>query len=77
MTTTIELKLYATLARHLPDTADRYTVTPGTSVDQLIDRLGIDPQVVKLVFIDGRIQEKSTVLQGGERVGLFPPVGGG
>jgi molybdopterin converting factor small subunit len=77
MATTIELKLYATLAQHQPDTAAAYPVTAGTSVGQLIDSLGIDPEHVRLVFIDGRKQDQSTLLQGGERVGLFPPVGGG
>ena len=74
---TINIKLYATLAQHLPESAGNFPISPGTSVDQLIVDLGIDPELVKLVFIDGRKQDTSTVLQGGERVGLFPPVGGG
>lgn len=43
----------------------------------LLADLGIDLSTVKLVFIDGRKKSIDTALYGGERVGVFPPVGGG
>jgi molybdopterin converting factor small subunit len=77
MTIEIELKLYATLARFKPDSADHYPVDAGTTVDGLIALLELPAKEVKLVFIDGRKAEKDRVLTTGDRVGLFPPVGGG
>jgi len=73
----IELKLYATLGKYTPPDADRYAVAPGLTIGQLVRRLEIPDKSVKLVFVDGRRGDLDTVLQGGERVGLFPPVGGG
>ncbi len=52
-------------------------VAPGTSVSQVIDRLGLPPQEVTLIMVEGRRQESDFTLQGHERLGLFPPIGGG
>lgn len=73
----IQLKLYATLVRFKPDDADRYGVSVDTTVDRLIDRLALPREEVKLVFINGRKAGPDTVLDDGDRVGIFPPVGGG
>jgi molybdopterin converting factor small subunit len=73
----VSLKLFATLKKHLPDSADRFPIPPGASVRDIVGLLGIPPEEVKLVFVDGQKQSLDTPLQGGERVGLFPPVGGG
>ncbi|MFH1980609.1 MAG: MoaD/ThiS family protein [Pseudomonadota bacterium] len=77
MAATVELKLYATLRRPLPADGKAVPVTPGTTVAGLLADLGIDLSTVKLVFIDGRKKSIDTALYGGERVGVFPPVGGG
>ena len=73
----IALQLYATLAKYTPPDADRYPVTPGTTIGQLIRELEIPDRSVKLIFVDGRRRNLNTPLRGNERVGLFPPVGGG
>ncbi|MBI9085509.1 MAG: MoaD/ThiS family protein [Desulfobacterales bacterium] len=73
----IQLKFYASLARFKPDTADRYEVPDGTTVDRLINRLALPREEVKLIFINGRKSEPDKVLQNNDRVGIFPPVGGG
>jgi len=74
---TINIKLYATLHKYIPPSAERYAIVPGTTIYQLIDELKIPDGSVKLVFVDGRRVTPDTPLQGDERVGLFPPVGGG
>jgi molybdopterin converting factor small subunit len=33
--------------------------------------------MIKIVFIDNVHAELTSILKGGERVGIFPPVGGG
>ncbi len=73
----IDLKLYATLRKHSPANSGKYPVEPGTSVLAVIEHLGIPKDQAKLVFINGVRSESTTPLHGGERVGIFPPVGGG
>lgn len=52
-------------------------VDPGTPVAQVISQLGLPAQEVRLIWVDGRRREADFVLQGNERLGLFPPIGGG
>jgi sulfur carrier protein ThiS len=77
MTATIELKLYATLRRPLPADGKAVPVSPGTTIAEMLETVGVDPTAVKLVFINGRKADLQTPIAGGERVGVFPPVGGG
>jgi sulfur-carrier protein len=77
MKTYIDLKLYATLNKFSPVSSEQHPVEPGTTVLSLIENLGIPIQQAKLIFINGVKCELTTSLQGGERVGIFPPVGGG
>jgi molybdopterin converting factor small subunit len=73
----ITLKLFASLEKFTPDSADNYPVEPGTSVRKLIAGLKIPEEKAKLIFIDGVRDELDSILKGGERIGIFPPVGGG
>jgi len=73
----ITLKLFASLGKFTPDSAHNYPVEPGTSVRDLIAGLKIPEEKAKLIFIDGIKGELDSTLNGGERIGLFPPVGGG
>jgi molybdopterin converting factor small subunit len=77
MATRIKLKLYATLQTFLPPEGEDYPIQPGLTVQQLLDQLNLPSEKAKLVFIDGIKADLSTRLNGGERVGIFPPVGGG
>ena len=74
---TIDLRLFATLATHMPDNASQFPITAGMSVAQLIEMLPVSVAEAKLIFIDGVRADMETQLHGGERVGIFPPVGGG
>ena len=73
----IQVKLYATLRKFLPDDNNEMDVEPGVSVRDLLKQLGIPDTEAKLIFINGRRGSIDTILQGGERLGIFPPVGGG
>ena len=61
----------------MPLSADNFTIESGTTVQRLLDQLDIPQEKTKLVFINGVKADLSTALNGGERVGIFPPVGGG
>ncbi len=73
--------LNATLRRHKPDynaaVGISLEVEPGTRVDQILAKLGVPAEEVALLMVDGRRRELDFVLQGNERVALFPPIGGG
>jgi len=77
MSAHIQIKLFATLKRFLPAEADHYPIGPATSVAGLQKALGIGTGQVKLIFINGVRAEPGQVLNDGDRVGMFPPVGGG
>ena len=73
----IQIKLFATLQRFMPVSAEKYAIDAGTTIRSLLQQLEIPEDKAKLIFIDGLKAELTTVLKGGERIGIFPPVGGG
>jgi len=77
MKTQIQIKLFATLRQLAPTVGESLTIETGTTVAELLTQLRIPEEKAKLIFINGRKGRLSSVLSGGERVGLFPPVGGG
>ena len=52
-------------------------VPPGTPVARVIEQLGLPGEEVTLIMVDGARQQADFPLQGEERLGLFPPIGGG
>jgi len=77
MKTFVQLKLFATLANHTPENADRYPVSPGSTIKNLLDSLNIPLSEAKLIFVNNVRVGPEAVIFGGERIGIFPPVGGG
>jgi len=77
MTISIQLKLNASLRRFAPPASDHYPIEKGLTIRRLIARLGISSEEVKLIFIDNAKASLDSVLGGGERVAIFPPIGGG
>lgn len=78
----IELKLYASLARFMPDekggsAAKVMEVREGTTISDLLEAFKVPADAVKLVFLNGIHAEGDQVLNEGDRVGVFPPVAGG
>jgi molybdopterin converting factor small subunit len=73
----IQLKLFAALAPLSPENSDRIPIQPGVSVGDLLDGLNIPTIKAHLIFINGIKRSLDTQLNGGERVGIFPPVAGG
>lgn len=73
----ITVKCYATLSAYQPDNAENFPLTEGETVASLIQRLGIAPEEVKITFVNSRSVEVNTTVNTGDRVGIFPAVGGG
>ena len=49
----------------------------GTTAGRLADSIGIPAKEIKIVMINGRSSSLDAELCEGDRVALFPPVGGG
>lgn len=73
----VELRLFATLSRFLPPSSGRFPIEPGTTIRDLLARLRISEDQARLIFVDGIKKTPETILAGGEKIGIFPPVGGG
>jgi molybdopterin converting factor small subunit len=73
----ISLRLFATLAQRMPEHPDRFAVSPGATAGDVLSVLGISEDDAKLIFINNRRAELTTKLKDGDRLGVFPPVGGG
>jgi molybdopterin converting factor small subunit len=73
----IQIKLFASLQKFMPESAENYAIEAGITVGTLLQQLNIPQDMIKLVFIDSVRADLTSTLKGGERVGIFPPVGGG
>ena len=72
----IEVHCFATLAGHTPP-GKRMTLEAGVSVGELLPMLDLTEEDVKIIFINGQHVELDAVVADGDRVGIFPAVGGG
>jgi molybdopterin synthase sulfur carrier subunit len=77
MKSQIHLKLFASLHEFEPPSSGNYSIEQGMSIRELLQQLELPPQKARLIFINGIKADLSATLKGGERVGIFPPVGGG
>ncbi|EPR43584.1 thiamine S protein [Desulfovibrio sp. X2] len=72
----IEVRCFATLARFTP--GDGFFELPdGATAAEAIAALGIPADDVNIIFINGKAAELASPLAEGDRLGLFPAVGGG
>jgi molybdopterin converting factor small subunit len=78
----IEVRLYATLTRYRTEYGSgeclAFELAERTTIKQFLeDEVGMPPDEVKTVFVNGLASELDHVLAEGDRVGIFPPIGGG
>jgi molybdopterin synthase sulfur carrier subunit len=77
----VTLNLFATLARYMPNKAKGNScvleVSEGTRVGDVLKALKIPTAKVRLVFLNGVHARGDETLRDGDRVGIFPPIGGG
>ena len=77
----VHVRLFATLRRHYPHVGIGepmdVELEAGATIEQLIAQLRLPADQVKVVFVNGIVREKKHVLNAGDEVGVFPPVGGG
>ncbi len=75
----IEVNLYAGLELRSKSRARTNPVAdrPGLTLEEAIDSLGIPQGAVAIALVNGHQARLDTELHDGDRVALFPPVGGG
>lgn len=77
----LEVRLFATLREFAPADAVAgvfsATCPDGITVDELAKRLGIEAGKVHMRMVNGVGVDGVHMLKERDRVGLFPPVGGG
>ena len=77
----LTVKLSTTLRDHVPDyvpeTGLLVEMPEGSTVAQLAQHLGLPPQDIKIVMVNGRQQKVSDLMRDGDRIAYFPAVGGG
>jgi sulfur carrier protein ThiS len=77
----VEVRLHASLERIRPGLrageALPLELQEGTTVERMVEELGIPKKGIHLVFVNGKTRPLDHPLSDGDRVALFPPVGGG
>ena len=82
----VTLKLFATLVAHLPPAARKsgqaqVETAPGSTVQDLIDQHRLPPRLCTLVLVNGAFVGPGDfarrVLEDGDVLAIWPPVGGG
>lgn len=72
----VRIKCFATLCDHTPPDG-QLELPEGATVADLLPRLGLVEQDLKLAFVNSKHADLGTVLVDGDQLGLFPAVGGG
>ena len=76
----VEVRLFATLRRHAPANPNgvlAVDVPEGSTVLDVAKAINIDPNEIHLIMVNGTGCGFEQAISDGDRIGLFPPVGGG
>lgn len=72
----VEIRLFATF-RSGRFKKEVWELPLGTKVIDVLNRLGIKPEEVAILLVNGLDAEPERILKDGDLISLFPPVGGG
>ncbi len=77
----ITINLFASLMHYKPDGigTDSWMLESeeGKTVSEMLQEIGVPLEEVSLIFINGVHGKMESVLKDMDRLGVFPPVGGG
>jgi molybdopterin converting factor small subunit len=77
----IEVRLFASLARFMPDKNIKkpyaMDVQNGATIADIFNLLNVPEDSVKLIFLNGIRATSDQALKEGDRLGVFPALGGG
>jgi len=76
-----EVRLYATLQKYHPSLGIGellgITLDDKARLGNLFSELKIPKEEIKVALVNGKWEEESYLLEDGDRIGLFSPIGGG
>ena len=75
----VQVRLYAGLARYVAGSGSGLDVAlgEGSTLADLVATLDLPADEVSLTFVNGRARQLEHRLAPGDRVGIFPSIGGG
>jgi thiamine biosynthesis protein ThiS len=77
----IEVRLFAYLRELFPSEnrgVKKLEIPANFTIDNLLDEVGVKEKEIMIVMVNGlRKQNHNEKLKDGDRIGIFPPVGGG
>ena len=77
----VRVKLFATLVRYFGNAAPgvpfEIDIPDGATLADLVNKLKLPREEVKVFFVEGRARPIDWPLEPGDEVGIFPLVGGG
>ncbi len=77
----VKIFLSSTLRQYVPEydpsEGAEFSLKRKTTVSELCKLMSIPLAKIKIVMVNGKSEPFDYELQGDERIGLFPPVGGG
>lgn len=76
----VELRLFATLKKLLPTKNSAGTtidVKEDATINDLINDFKIPRDIKLIIMVNGRKEKEDYKINDGDRIGIFPPVGGG
>ena len=77
----IRVRLYANLVQCRPNTQAGkpfdVELAVGSTLTDLVDHLKLPREQVKVIFVNGIAVPQDHVIQPGDEIGIFSPVGGG
>ena len=74
----VKVNLYATLRGYVGGAPSvEVDVESGQTVEQMLVQLGVPADQTRILFVNNRAATLSQPLHDGDRVGVFPAIGGG
>jgi molybdopterin converting factor small subunit len=75
----IDVRLFATLPMHSTTGRSTFQLGPcsGLTVRDVVEAEGLSPDEIHIILINGVHGTLDSELNDGDRLGVFPPVGGG
>jgi molybdopterin converting factor small subunit len=74
----VTVHLYASFRAYADGAANvDVEIQPGDTVGQVLAKVGVPAEQTRILFVNNRAATLDDPLQGGERIGAFPAIGGG
>ena len=77
----VEVRLFASLRKYHPNSGDSdafaLELDDKANLGELVNQLKIPRQEIGVLMINGSWQKESYLLKDGDRIGIFPLIGGG